>query len=499
MSTNLPLLPVLIPMITGIILLFCRKNRIAHRFFSLISCSFMLFVSGGLLLHVHNNGMMVFCAGGWSPPFGIVFVADVFSCILLCLSALLFFTGLLFSFETIGKEREKHDFYVLWQFLMMGINGTFLTGDLFNLFVFFEIMLLSSYALLVHGASKAQLRETFKYLLINILSSTVFLIALGILYAMLGTMNMADVAQKAGSIENQGFLTVISMLLLTVFGIKAAMFPLYFWLPKVHTVATASVSSIFSGLVIKVGAYAMIRTFTLIFIGDTTLTHFVLIVLAILSIFLGVFGAVSQMNYKGILAYHSISQIGYIILGLGLFTVSSLTGSIYFLFHHGVVKGCLFLTAGVTEKITGTRELKKMGGLLATHPALGWTFFIVAMSLAGVPPLSGFFAKFMIAFAAVQEQNYWVLGCAIGAGILTLFSMIKLFLYVFWGKAPRQYIPTPGFHYKRALIPCFILASTSLLLGLFAQPVLSLCNEAAQQLMSPQTYIQTVLNTVGGR
>ncbi|WP_206459981.1 proton-conducting transporter transmembrane domain-containing protein [Anaerovorax sp. IOR16] len=499
MTTNLPLLPVLIPMISGILLLFCRKNVIAQRFFSFISCSLMLFVTVFLLFKIHADGIMVFCAGGWSPPFGIVFVADLFSCIVLCLSALLFFTGLLFSFETIGEEREKHDFYVLWQFLMMGINGTFLTGDLFNLFVFFEIMLLSSYALLVHGASKAQLRETFKYLLINIISSTVFLIALGVLYAMLGTMNMADAAQKASTIENQGFFTVIAMLLLTVFGIKAAMFPLYFWLPKVHTVATASVSSIFSGLVIKVGAYAMIRTFTLIFIGDTAHTHLILIVLAILSIFLGVFGAVSQMNYKSILAYHSISQIGYIILGLGLFSVSSLTGSIYFLFHHGVVKGCLFLTAGVTEKITGTKDLKKMGGLLASYPALGWTFFIVAMSLAGVPPLSGFFAKYMIAFSAVQQENYWALGCAIGAGILTLFSMIKLFLYVFWGKAPREYIPAEGFQYGRALIPCFILASVSLLLGIFAQPIFSLCNEAAEQLMAPQAYIDIVLNTIGGR
>jgi len=459
----------------------------------------MIILSIFLLLQVRTEGILIFCAGGWSPPFGIVFVADLFSCILLCLSALLFFTGLIFSFETIGIEREKHDFYVLWQFLMMGINGIFLTGDLFNLFVFFEIMLLSSYALLVHGASKAQLRETFKYLLINIVSSTVFLIALGVLYAMLGTMNMADAAQKASMVENQGYLTVVAMLLITVFGIKAAMFPLYFWLPKVHTVATASVSSIFSGLVIKVGAYAMIRTFTLIFIGDTAHTHLILTVLAILSIFLGVFGAVSQMNYKSILAYHSISQIGYVILGLGLFSISSISGSIYFIFHHGVVKGCLFLTAGITEKITGTRDLKKMGGLLATHPALGWTFFIVAMSLAGVPPLSGFFAKYMIALSAANQQNYWALACAIGAGIFTLFSMIKLFLYVFWGKAPREYVPAMDFQYKRALIPCFLLAGTSLLLGIFAQPILSLCTEASDQLMTPQMYIDVVLNTIGSR
>lgn len=502
-SSNLPLLPVLIPMMTGILLFFFRQNRTVQRVVSIFSALLMAAVSLYLLYTVREEGILVFCAGGWNAPYGIAFAADLFSCIMVLMGSILSLTGLLFSLNTIGETKETHSYYILWHFLIMGINGTFVTGDLFNLFVFFEIMLIASYGILVIGGSKPQLRETFKYLLINIISSAIFLVALGTLYAMVGTVNMADAAMKISTAKNPHLISVISMVFFIVFGIKGAMFPLYFWLPKVHTVASAAVSSVFSGLLIKVGVCAMVRAFTLIFVGDTAFTHTFIMIIAVLTMFFGVFGAVSQMNYKSILAYHSISQVGYMVAGLGLFSVASITGTIYFIVHHAFVKGCLFLTAGAAEKITGTKELKKMGGLLSLYPALGFLFFLAAMSLAGVPPLSGFFGKLMLLLAAADLSRYWMIFCAMAAGVLTLFSMVKIFMYVYWGEAP-PYKPAPGFErkgslYLRSLAPIVILSALTVLMGVCAQPILSLCTEAAEQMMNPQIYIDAVMNTVGDR
>lgn len=502
--SNLPLLPVLIPMGTGILLFFFRGKDKLHRTVSIFS-AFATLAAGLYLLHtVRTTGILVYLAGGWAAPYGIAFTVDLFSCLMVIMGSVLSITGLLASFCTIDKEKERHDYYILWHFLMMGINGTFVTGDLFNLYVFFEIMLISSYGLLVIGGSKPQLRETFKYLLINIVSSTLFLVALGVLYSMLGTVNMADLAQKASAAENAHLISVVSMLFLVVFGIKGAVFPLYIWLPKVHTVAAAPVSSIFSGLLIKVGVCAMVRTFTLIFVHDAQFTHTVIMIVGVITMFFGVFGAVSQMNYKSILAYHSVSQVGYMIAGLGLFTVSSVAGTIYFIMHHAFVKACLFLTAGAAEKITGTKELKKMGGLLNLYPALGFLFFIAAMSLAGVPPLSGFFGKLMLLVASAAKQNYWMIFCAMAVGVLTLFSMVKIFMYAYWGTPAREYTPAAGFErhgsgYLRLIFPIALLAALSLLMGLAAQPVLALCRDAAEQMMNPQIYIDAVMSVCGVR
>ncbi len=500
MSTNLPVLPVLIPMITGIILLLYRSYGPLQRGFSLLSSISMLFVSLALFYLTCTRGILVFCAGGWDAPFGVTFVLDRLACIMVLTSSILSFTGTLFSLETIDSEKETHGFYALWQFLIMGINGTFVTGDMFNLFVFFEIMLIASYTILVIGSSRAQLRETFKYLAINVVSAVIFLIALGCLYAVAGTLNMADLAQKLRMLPDEnGMIALIALLLFVAFGVKGAIFPFYVWLPQVHTVAAASVSSIFSGLLIKVGVYALLRVFTLIFVGDVAFTHTFIAVVAVCTMVLGVFGAVSQMNYKRILAYHSISQVGYMIAGLGLFTPASIAGAIYFIVHHAIVKSCLFLTAGVAEKITGTKELQKMGGLMAQAPLLSWLFFIAALSLAGVPPLSGFFGKLTLIKAAAAIPSYFMIAFAMAVGVLTLFSMIKIFLYAYWHQAPQVYVPEEGFRCFYALIPCIILVLLTVLMGIFAQPILSLCDDAAAQLINPEEYISTVMHTVGGR
>ena len=504
-SSNLPFLPVLIPLITAVLLLLKRKSIQFQRIASILGTLATLGASVGLLFLNLSTGIMpVFCSGGWSAPFGIVFVSDLLSSIMVIMSSILSLCCLYFGFFTLHPEKEKHDYYPLWQFLMVGVNGAFLTGDLFNLFVFFEVLLMASYALLVVGSKKSQLRETYKYLIINLLGTVLFLIALGCIYAMAGTMNMADLSRKLALAPNQGLVTMVSMLLLTVFSLKAAAVPFHFWLPQVHTVANTTVSAIFSGLLIKVGVYALLRCFTLLFVGMTAFTHTIILIMAAVTILLGVIGAVSQMNYKRILAYHSISQIGYMLMGLGLYTASGLAGSIYFIVHHAFIKGCLFLTAGLVEKITGTRDLSQMGGLLPRYPSLSWIFFLAAASLAGIPPLSGFFGKFLLAQAAVDIKNYWILACGISAGLLTLFSMIKIFLYAYWGSPKEPYHPVEGFEpggrgISRTLIPCGVLVAASLLMGLLGGPIMDVMLEAGEQLMNPNRYVATVLEAIGGK
>jgi multicomponent Na+:H+ antiporter subunit D len=289
-------------------------------------------------------------------------------------------TVLLYSFGNVDRAREHWGYYPVLQFLLMGINGSFLTGDLFNLFVFFEVMLMASYVLLALGGEPSQLQESFKYLVLNLLASTVFVASVGILYGVTGTLNMADLSQKMAHTDRSGLITALAMLFLFVFGVKAAIFPLFFWLPDAYPQPPAAVSALFAGLLTKVGVYTLLRTFTLLFVQDIAFTHTLILVLAAFTMIVGVLGAIVQNHLRGILSFHIISQIGYMILGLGLFTPLALAGSIFYIIHHIIVKTALFLISGVTGRITGTDELKNMGGLLTHYPWLSALFLLAALS-----------------------------------------------------------------------------------------------------------------------
>ncbi len=492
MSTNLVIGPVLIPFFTAILLLLTYKSLLCQKLISLAAGVAALGYAVYLFLRVQAQGILIYYAGDWQPPFGITLVADRLACIMLLISAVVGLVCLIYSLQTVDEGRLRHFYCTLFQMLLVGVNGSFLTGDIFNLFVFFEIMLMSSYVLLVLGSERGQLRETFKYLIINSLASTLFLVGLGLVYSLSGTLNMADIAQKFATLEDQSLVTLVGVIFLVVFGLKGAIFPLYYWLPQSYYEPPAAVSALFIGLLTKVGVYALIRVFTLIFVHDLGFTHLLLLILAALTMIFGVLGAVCQKNFKRILTYHTISQVGYMIAGLGLHTWWSLTAAIYFIIHHSVVKTNLFLVAGVTEKITGTNQLSEMGGLLRRYPWLGWTFLLTALSLAGLPPLSGFFAKFTLVVSAVAAGQPWLIAVALGVGLLTLFSMIKIFLYVFWGE--EKPVPVqPGFHYRRWMPVCLLMAALSLALGLAAAPVLEQVSLAAQQLLDPTLYIEAVL------
>ncbi|WP_340001883.1 Na+/H+ antiporter subunit D [Oceanobacillus sp. FSL K6-0127] len=490
---NLIILPIIIPFIIGAVLIIFPKHHRLQRVVSGFTAVGMLLLSIYLAIVVYQNGIIVLEAGNWSAPFGIVLVADMFATLMILLTSLLSAACLFFAFKTITPQREKFYFYPFYFFLLVGVNGAFLTGDIFNLFVFFEVMLLSSYALIVNGGTKYQLRESFKYVIINVFASALFVVAVAWLYSVTGTLNMAHISERIAELEQTGVVNVIAIMFFIVFASKGALFPLYFWLPKSYFGPPAAIAALFGGLLTKVGIYAIIRVFTLVFYHEPSYTHkAVIVTIAGFTMLFGVLGAVSQFDFKRILSYHIISQVGYMVMGLGIFTPLAVAGAIYYIVHHMIVKTALFLFAGAAERVTGTTDLKKMGGLLKTHPVLSWLFFISAISLAGIPPFSGFFSKFPIILAGFQEEQYIISGVALLVGLLTLFSMMKIFSYAFWGKQ-KHTNEQSKLPIGKLLLPIAPLVALTIILGIAAEPIFQYSLQVAEQIMDPSIYIESVL------
>jgi len=493
-------LPLLIPLtVAALSLLTWRWLRI-QRTLGVVGTAGLLAADLALLASVWQNGIQATQAGHWPAPFGITLVADLFSAMMVVLAGLMGLAVVVYSLATMDARREEHGYYPLLHILMMGVCGAFLTGDLFNLYVWFEVMLMASFVLLALGGERAQMEGAIKYVTLNLISSALFLAAVGMLYGAAGTLNMADLAVKLRDVENSGLVTTLALLFLAAFGIKAAVFPLFFWLPASYHTPPVAVSAIFAGLLTKVGVYALIRVFTLLFVQDVGYTHTLILGISGLTMVTGVLGAMAQNEFRRILSFHIISQIGYMIMGLGLFTPPAVAGSVFYIVHHIIVKTNLFLVSGVVHRLQATYELKKLGGLYRAYPSLSILFLIPALSLAGVPPLSGFFAKLSLAQAGLETQQYAIVATALGVSLLTLFSMTKIWTEAFWKQeiesqasedAPTD--PEPPAHWPLIFWPIATLATLTVAMGLVAEPIFALATRAAGQLMNPAEYIQAVL------
>ena len=491
------ILPILIPFLTAILALLARKPPQIQRLISIVGMAVTLSVAIGLLFSVLQNGIQAAQMGNWKAPFGITLVADLLSAIMVVLAALMGLAITVYSLVTVDERRESFGYYPLLNVLLMGICGAFLTGDMFNLYVWFEVMLIASFVLLALGGERAQLEGAIKYVTLNLLSSAIFLAAVGMLYGVAGTLNMADLAQQLRASTNTGLITTLAILFLVAFGIKAAVFPLYFWLPASYHTPPVAVSAIFAGLLTKVGVYAVIRVFTLLFVGDVSYTHTLLLIIAGLTMFFGVLGAVAQMDFRRLLSFHIVSQIGYMIMGLALFTPLALAGAVFYIIHHIIVKTNLFLISGVVQKLEGTFHLKQLGGLYRARPLLAILFLIPALSLAGLPPLSGFWAKFILVKAGLEVGSHLIVATALFVGVLTLFSMTKIWAEVFWKERPVEVQgcvpPLEGSAWMSLILPIGVLAVLTLTIGFMGEPIFILSTRAAEQLLNPTEYIQTVL------
>jgi multicomponent Na+:H+ antiporter subunit D len=370
------------------------------------------------------------------------------------------------------------------------VSAAFLTGDLFNLFVSFEVMLTSSYVLLTLGGRRDQIRAGMTYVVISLVASALFLTAVGFVYAATGTVNLADLVAKFADLP-VGVRQALAVLLLVVFGIKAAVFPLFFWLPDSYPTAPTAITAVFAALLTKVGFYAIARTQTVLLPpGDRA--QVLLLAVAGATMLVGVLGAIAQNDIKRILSFQIVSGIGYMVMGLGLFTVAGVAGAVFFIVHHVIVMTALFLTGGLVEQRAGTGHLDRLGGLVRTAPVVALAFLVGALNLAGVPPFPGFVAKLALVDAGIDGGWWLVVSVSLVVSLLTLVSMTKIWTGAFWGEV------MPTVDHQRS-VPMSMLAPTAslvvltLALTLLAGPLYGLAERAAADLLDASTYVRAVL------
>ncbi len=490
------LLPILIPLFTAAACLLLWKQPALQRVLS-VTGAVAILVAGLRLLSTAAQGEIISVQlGNWPAPFGITVVADLLSSIMVAIVGMIGLAVAVYALFGIDRRRQSFGFHAFLHALLMGVCGAFLTGDLFNLYVWFEVMLIASFVLVALGGEKTQLEGAIKYVTLNLISSALFLAAVGVLYSTVGTLNMADLARSLSSADVRSVLSVAGGILLIAFGIKAAVFPLFFWLPASYHTPPAAISAVMAGLLTKVGVYAMLRIFSLLFAYDFAYVQPVFLAVAGATMVTGVLGAAAQTGFRRILSFHIISQIGYMIMGLAIFTPLALAGTVFYLVHNILAKTSLFLVAGIAQRFTGSDELRHLGGLYRERLWLTILFLVPALSLAGIPPLSGFWAKFALIRASMEAGHYLLIVVAFSVGLLTLYSMTKIWGEAFWKEKPAER-PVPDKLDAREIrwmvLPSLALAAMSIILGVGAEPFFLLAYATAEQLLNPNQYINAVL------
>ncbi len=494
------IVPVIAPMLAAIAGLGLRNSVPFQRAVGITGPLAILISGISLLLIVESEGIKTTNLGDWPAPFGIVLVADLFSSFMLMMAGIVSFAAVVFSFATVRESHTRFGHYPILNLMLAGVAGAFLTGDIFNLFVWFELMLIASFVLLALGGGRRRIEGSVKYVAINLVSSAFFLAGAGLLYSTTGTLNMADLSIKLAEVENRGLVTAIAMFFVVSFGLKSAAFPLFFWLPASYHTPSVDVTALFSGLLTKVGVYALIRVFTLVFADDTDYTHTLIMVLAGFTMVVGVVGAVAQYDYRRLLSFHIVSQIGYMLMGLAIFTPAAIAGAILFIAHNILVKTSLFLVGGILSRYSGTESLNRMGDMYRRKPVVAALFAIAALSLAGIPPSSGFISKLALVRAGIDAEAYVITGISLFVSLLTMYSMTKIWNAVFWKPVPEDSTGTAGAlsHVGRVellvmISPAVLLIGLSVLLGFVAQPVFDIATRAAESLINPAAYIEAVL------
>ena len=486
--------PIILPFSTAALCLVLWKRAFAQHLVSLLGSAAHLVACVLLLVSVMDAGIQVHEVGSWPAPFGISLVCDHLSALMVIITGIVGMATAVYARGELKEHTHVDGFYPLFHILVGGLSGAFLTGDLFNLYVCFEVMLMASFGLLVWGQTPAQLDAAVKYVVINLLATLLLLMGLALLYGLTGTLNIAHIHQKILTHEASNLLTAVAFIFMTAFGIKAGLFPLFFWLPAAYHTPLIAVSALFAGMLTKVGVYALIRVFSLVFSHDISVTHGLLLMMAVLTMVTGVLGAAAQNEFRRILSFHIISQVGYMVLGLALWTPLAITGAVFYLVHHMIVKANLFLISGLSRDVLGTLKLDKGGGLYQSKPIIGLLFFISAFSLAGFPPLSGFWAKLLIIRASLEVQQYLLGAVAVLVGLMTVYSMVKIWLKAFWKPLPPNIPPqpVPALSFWK-ITPVCVLTLLTLIIGLAAEPIYQMAAETAHEILNPQLYVEAVL------
>ena len=532
MISLIPLV-VLIPLGSAALALALPGRRRAQQLITVIALVSVVALSGTFMWIVDQQGALVMQVGGWAAPFGISLVVDRLSALMLTVSAVVLLGVLLFS---LGQGLADGDdetpvsiYYPTYLVLGAGVCNAFIAGDLFNLYVGFEILLVASYVLITLGGTGPRIRAGVTYVVVSLVSSILFLVSIGLVYAATGTVNIAQLTLRIAELPGNVQL-LLNLALLIAFGIKAAIFPLAFWLPDSYPTAPAPVTAVFAGLLTKVGVYAIIRAQTQIFPHSSV--DQLLLVIAALTLLVGILGAVSQLDIKRLLSFTLISHIGYLTFGIGMATSAGYAATIFYVAHHIIVQTTLFLAVGLIERHGGTTSLTSLGGMLRAAPVVAVLFFIPMLNLGGIPPFSGFIGKLGLFTAAAELGTpgaYWLMGVGALVSLLTLYALARAWSLAFWrtraaalggANAPVPNTPEGLMLQGRevALIahlhdapdamplqeqretPALMIAATagmvavSVLLTVAAGPLYAYATRAGERLAAPEQFVAAVLD-----
>ncbi|MCK9604356.1 MAG: monovalent cation/H+ antiporter subunit D family protein [Candidatus Omnitrophica bacterium] len=486
----------IVPLGTAFLVTLLRKKKGISDLLAVLSSLYLFGLSLATAGLTKSHGVMIYKVGGWFPTIGITLVVDGLSAFLLVAINLVAFLVLIYAISYMERYTDKWKFHALFMFMLAGLNGVIISGDLFNLYVFLEIASISAYALVAFGVKPQNLEAAFKYTIMGAVASIFILLGIALLYSYTSTLNMADVAYCLSDKAKNPLLVFIWVLFLAGFGLKAALVPFHAWLPDAHSSAPSPVSAMLSGVVIKtIGIYALMRIFFNV-LGVSINLLSVLMASGILSMVVGAFLAIAQNDIKRMLAYSSISQVGYIIFALGVGTPLAILGGLFHLFNHAVFKSLLFLDAGAIEYSTGERNMDKLGGLNNKLPVTGYTSLMAAMSISGIPPLAGFWSKLIIIVAAVEAGYIGYAIVAVLISIVTLVYYLKFQSFVFFGKLDAVYnkIQEVPLAMKTALV---ILAVICVMGGLMLTGTFRPFLEGASNvILSGTGYKQAVLGAI---
>ncbi|MEM8949135.1 MAG: Na+/H+ antiporter subunit D [Pseudomonadota bacterium] len=489
--------PILTPMVTAALVFLAPADRMLRGQISMLGNGALTLLGFLLVKTVWLDGPIAGNMGSWPAPFGITLVADLFSAIMVLATGLVGLAIAIYALADIDHERAAGGFDSFLQMLLAGVVGAFLTGDIFNLYVWFEVMLIASFALMTLGGDRRQLDGAVKYVAINLISTVLLLASIGLLYGLAGTLNMADLHGKLIDLEHQGLLGVVAVLFLIAFGIKAAVFPLFFWLPASYHTPPIAVSAVFAGLMTKVGVYALIRTFTLIFPAGIGIINEIILVAALITMIVGVLGAIAQTDIRRILAFQVIASIGFLLLGLSLQNPLALAAAVFYMVHAILLKTQLFMTLGIIGREADSFELKDLGGLYRRRPGLAIAFLLGALALIGIPPLSGFWAKVMIIEAGIDIGATVSIAVVIAYSLLTFIPLIRIWSHAFWSPETGSSVgldrETGRSEARLLVLPAAGLVVIILAIGLMPEPLLQVAHAAADGILEPEAYLQAVL------
>ncbi len=499
MGNNLLLLSTLATPLVGAIvaLLFAKSNR-RQRSIGLLSGLIALVLSFALLLQVREIGVQTYVLGNWQPPYGIVLVADTLGALFTFMVTTIMVGGLLYTYHCRDKCMTYPAFMPLFLLMEVGLIGVMLTGDLFTLFVFMELMVLASVSLTAISDDQYGLEAALKYILISSMGTLFLLLGIAAMYTSFGTLNMAEIAQSLLTGERPFLAPASALMLLCAFLLKSAVFPFHFWQPDFHTTAPTPVSAMLSSIVVKVGVYGIIRLATLLFVEETTILAQVLPFLGIIGIVFGSLGALRTYNAKRMLAYSTFAQIGFILIGIGWGNPLALIGAIVYAFNHAFIKSSLLMLMGVVASYAKIKsaDFADINGIGKKLPAIvGWLILLGGFSLAGLPPFNGFISKLTLIQGGVAQKDWINLIVMVGIGILTLMYMVRAWQSIVQQQPLASTVETKS-EGDSFFAPLLLVIACLLLGTIFAEPLVQLVSETVHQLADPNIYISAV-NALG--